>query len=36
MVGREGHAGVYLRGAHLWANLWAHLWPNLWAHLWAY
>ena len=25
MVGREGHAGVYLRGAHLRANLRAHL-----------
>ena len=25
MVGRKGHAGVYLRGAHLRAHLWAHL-----------
>ena len=32
MVGREGHAGVYLRGAHLRANLWAHLRAHLRAH----
>ena len=33
MVGREGHAGVYLRGAHLQAHLRAHLQAHLRAHL---
>ena len=33
MVGREGDADDYLRGAHLRANLRAHLWVNLRAHL---